>query len=148
MRKAVARTESSYLVVRQEHVSTKEFDVRSSVLTVGSKATVVTGVQTVSKAGLDSLLGRIADHRGADFSSIGEDLGRLVLAREIREVLPSQKDMHTYLFDNLRLDINILRKMDARRMEMYADNYGSRKVAVLAGLIKRMKRNEGHNAGA
>lgn len=93
-RLARPRTETTYLIVRQERSTNTELDVRTSVLTAGSKATVVTGVQTLSKTRLKKLVDNIADHRGADFSALGRDLAELALAPEVREVLPSQQKRH------------------------------------------------------
>lgn len=90
----IARTATAYLIVRQERRSNNEIDIRSSVLTAGAKATVVTGIQTVRESDLGALLDQVADHKGADFSSIGQNLARLALAREVRQVLPSQKKRH------------------------------------------------------
>jgi pimeloyl-ACP methyl ester carboxylesterase len=81
-----------YLIVRQEQSGKNVFDVRSSVLTAGSKATVVTGVQNVKDAELRPLITRLVSPAIKDLSSDGDMLGKLLLSDEVRAVLPRFKD--------------------------------------------------------
>lgn len=52
----------------------------------------------------------------------------------------SQKDILAYLVDNLRLDPSILGEMDPDLLKEYAERYGSRKIRMLAVLLKRLKK--------
>jgi pimeloyl-ACP methyl ester carboxylesterase len=85
-----------YLIVRQERRSPGDtnLDVRSSLLTAGSKATVVTGVRSVPEDTLASLCARIATQPGGDFSKVGQQLAALLLAPEVRQVLPRFRHDH------------------------------------------------------
>lgn len=53
-------------------------------------------------------------------------------------VIVSQKDVSTYLLEDLRLDPGFLKKMDPDRMEIYAGCYGSQKIMLLTKLLRRM----------
>jgi len=83
-----------YLIVRQEQSRKNDFDVRSSVLTAGSKATVVTGVQNVKDKELRALITRLVNPGIKDLSADGDKLGRLLLSEEVRAVLPRYKEHH------------------------------------------------------
>jgi len=63
-------------------------------------------------------------------------------------VIGSQKDISSYLLDNLRLDPGLLKEMDPDWMETYAGCYGSRKIMLLAGLLRRIRRQGDNNASA
>ncbi len=93
---APPRRDPVYLIVRQERTDPKrkEFDVRTSVLTAGAKATVVTGVQTVKEADLLPLVARLVDPDVNDIAADGERLGRLLLSDEVRAVMPRHRDRH------------------------------------------------------
>jgi CHAT domain-containing protein len=95
-RRATVGTDPTYLIVRQEGRSEdgKAFDVRSSALTAGAKATVVTGVRSVETAEFDRLRREVDEVADADFSAVGQELGGLFLAEEVRAVLPRQRDRH------------------------------------------------------
>lgn len=58
-----------------------------------------------------------------------------------RAPIRSQKDLQTYLYENLRLDSSALREMSPGRLTEYAEQYRSRKIMFLATLIRRLKRN-------
>ncbi|MBC8317770.1 MAG: hypothetical protein H8E41_07670 [Desulfobulbaceae bacterium] len=65
------------------------------------------------------------------------------LADKIRcdQALPitSQQAVCSYLFDSLRLDPTILQEMDPDKIEQYAEDYGSRKIRLLADLMRRRR---------
>lgn len=61
-------------------------------------------------------------------------------------VIASQKDISGYLLDDLRLDPGFLKKMDPDRMEIYAQCYGSRKIMLLAKLLRRIRRQGANDA--
>ncbi len=88
------RRDPVYLIVRQEQSGRNAFDVRTSVLTAGSKAAVVTGVQTVTEAKLRPLIARLVDPMVNDLTADGDQLARLVLSSEVRAVLPRSRDHH------------------------------------------------------
>jgi len=93
-RRAVGTPDSVYLIVRSEGKDEKSVGFRSSILTSGDKATVITGVQKVLKRELDLQLGRVKNTR-FNFRTVdayGERLSGMVLSPEIRAVLPKRKD--------------------------------------------------------
>jgi len=90
----VRREDPVYLIVRQERSSRGKIDVRSSLLTAGSKATIITGVATAATEALEAVRDRIVDGPGSGFAAAGVDLGKLVLPEDIRVVLPRFSDRH------------------------------------------------------
>lgn len=56
--------------------------------------------------------------------------------------LSNQKDMHSYLFDNLRLDLNSVKEMDPDLFEGYADAYRSKKIRLLSKLIRGLNKGK------
>jgi hypothetical protein len=56
--------------------------------------------------------------------------------------LSNQKDMHSYLFDNLRLDLNSVKEMDPDLFEGYADSYRSKKIRLLSKLIRGLNKGK------
>ena len=83
-----------YLIVRQEQSRDGEFDVRTSLLTAGQKATVVTGVRTVQERQLETLIGRVVNPAVKDVAADGQKLSKLLLSEEIHAVLPRYRDHH------------------------------------------------------
>jgi CHAT domain-containing protein len=93
--RAVAARRSVYLIARREHAANVETpDVRSSLLTVGTKATVITGTRPFDAAAFEALRARIVAQRSPDFARVGSELAALILAPEIREVLPRFREDH------------------------------------------------------
>jgi pimeloyl-ACP methyl ester carboxylesterase len=90
----VRREDPVYLIVRQERSGRGTVDIRSSLLTAGSKATIITGVSTPSTAALDAVRSRIIDGPGSGFAAAGTELAQLVLPEDIRVVLPRFSDRH------------------------------------------------------
>lgn len=85
---------ANYLIVRQEQAKGDRLVFRSSILTAGSKAAVVTGEKPVSAKTLDQLLAEIESHKftpGA-LPQYGTRLAKLLLADEVLAVLPTQLD--------------------------------------------------------
>ena len=79
----------AYLIVREEGDSDDLLEFRSSVLTAGSKATVVSGVAKVEKKKLDAHLRKI-ETRSFNFGTLdeyGAKLAGLVLTEDITAVL-------------------------------------------------------------
>lgn len=93
-RRLQRREDPIYLIVRQEASRKGEFDVRSSLLTSGSKATVITGVRTVEDRPFTELLERTVSDRTEDFSEVGVQLGEQLLAEEILRVMPRFREQH------------------------------------------------------
>jgi CHAT domain-containing protein/pimeloyl-ACP methyl ester carboxylesterase len=97
-RRAIGRPDPTYLIVRQEEekkVGGKvRRDIRSSVLTAGAKAAVVTGVKNVAADELESNRRSIAENADADFTAPGAELASLILSEEVRTVLPRHRDRH------------------------------------------------------
>src|SRR5207247_4223026 len=85
-----------YLIVRQEGQENGTMTFRSSILTAGPKATVISGQNPVRQTELDRLLGQI-ESTGFSFQklpSFGAKLARLLLADEVITVLQTVGDRH------------------------------------------------------
>ena len=78
-----------YLMVRQERAPTAKLpaQVRSSVLTAGAKATVVTGTAEYTAEEFEALRRRIVEARGNNLAALGGALTEMVLSDEVRTVL-------------------------------------------------------------
>lgn len=58
-----------------------------------------------------------------------------------RAPIRSQKDLQTYLYENLRLDPATLLEMSPRRLTEYAEQYRSKKIKFLSSLVRRIKKS-------
>lgn len=83
-----------YLIVRQEKSSRGTLEIRSSLLTAGGKATIVSGVVSPRSSDLESLRSRIVSGRARNFEALGLKLGEALLPDPIRELLPRHTDRH------------------------------------------------------
>jgi CHAT domain-containing protein/pimeloyl-ACP methyl ester carboxylesterase len=82
-----------YLLARQERtLGEGVFEVRSSLLTAGDKATVVTGPRTVDSAAFERLRKRITEADAPAIAGLGNELAAMLLADEVRAVLPQFKE--------------------------------------------------------
>jgi len=52
--------------------------------------------------------------------------------------IKTEADMQTYLYDSLRLDPKALSKLDATEISLFARRYRSRKVRLLAAVVRRL----------
>jgi len=89
--------EPAYLIVAQQASSKDMMEFRSSVLTAGAKATVITSVKEVKRRDLDGHLGRIQQQGAFTYNTLGNfgiRLAELVLGAEVAAVLPTIKDHH------------------------------------------------------
>ncbi|MGB0909943.1 MAG: CHAT domain-containing protein [Nitrospirales bacterium] len=89
-------TSLAYLIVNQEEKSNGQLTYRSSILTSGSKATVLTGTKEVSQTQLDNQLNKI-EKSGFTFKTIekfGKDLTGLVLHDSVAAGLADMQDHH------------------------------------------------------
>jgi CHAT domain-containing protein/pimeloyl-ACP methyl ester carboxylesterase len=89
--RAPRREQAVYLIVRQERDARGQLDIRSSLLTAGSKAAVITGVHTVSAAKLETARKKIMNQTTADFTKNGKELASLLLNEQVMSVLPTYK---------------------------------------------------------
>jgi CHAT domain-containing protein/pimeloyl-ACP methyl ester carboxylesterase len=87
--RAVRREQAVYLIVRQERAARGELDIRSSVLTAGAKAAVITGVHTVNAKKLEHVRKRIVEQTSTDFAKNGKELASLILNEQVLSVMPS-----------------------------------------------------------
>jgi CHAT domain-containing protein len=92
--RARAAGDPVYLIVRQEQETAQAATVRSSLLTAGSKATIITGTRSVDVASLEKTRHAIADRKRIDFETDGSHLAELVLADQVRAVLPRYAAHH------------------------------------------------------
>jgi CHAT domain-containing protein len=93
------RKDPIYLIVRREGENGHAdggagFQVRSSLLTAGSKAGVVSGLQTVSERRVQACIDAVAENRKMDLSKIGTELAQLLLTDAVRTVLLGHRDRH------------------------------------------------------
>lgn len=86
----------TYLHVRREPSAVGTQAFRSTVLTAGPKATVITGVREVDDAELTQHLTRIAkdELNFRNLEHFGSELARLVLAEDVLAVLDRARDFH------------------------------------------------------
>jgi len=104
MRVEIPVLDPVYLIVRQEGDRIAAGDegpangaglsLRASVLTAGSRATVITDVANVNREALDKLLGKIGQRKltFSDLPDFGADLAKLVLTDLVRKALGGTKD--------------------------------------------------------
>lgn len=92
--RALPRTQPVYLIVRRERSGDKEFTVRSSLLTAGRKATIVTGTREVKITDFERVRGALVDDETPDVATAGAEMSDLVLAPEIAQVLPQFSSNH------------------------------------------------------
>ncbi len=83
--------EPVYLIVRQERSTAAGLVLRSSALTAGTKAAVITGERTVKKGDLDKLLAVLGTPSfvPSRMPEVGAQLSNLLLADEVLAVLPA-----------------------------------------------------------
>jgi hypothetical protein len=55
----------------------------------------------------------------------------------------SLSEIAEFLEEDLRIDTEILRSLSVEMIEQYAAGYRSRKLKILAALVRRMARNQG-----
>jgi hypothetical protein len=60
--------------------------------------------------------------------------------RSDRISICSQKELQSWLFDDLRMDSAAIREMRPERLDEYASLYRSRKILLLAKLVRRLSR--------
>lgn len=94
---------------------------------------------------------------GADKVEIGGERSFLIaipekaLADKLRldrVSIRTQKELQTYLFDDLRIEPATIQEMSPDRLEEYADRYRSRKILLLSKLARRLLGSGGGNANA
>jgi pimeloyl-ACP methyl ester carboxylesterase len=96
-RRVVASRDPVYLLVRREGAESKKTtSYRSSVLTAGEKATVVTNVKDVDNLQLEKHLAKLQS-TSLDLDGMkryGDTLGRMMLSDEVLTLLATMKDRH------------------------------------------------------
>lgn len=88
------RRDAVYLIVRQEGTTPDAIEIRSSVLSAGARATVVSGVCELERETLKRCQTRLARANASDLTAIGTELSQLVLAPAPRAVLEQFRDHH------------------------------------------------------
>lgn len=119
----------NYLIVRQEEARGDRLLFRSSLLTAGAKATVITDTKPVSANALRELLAEIESRHftPAALPQFGTRLAQLVLADRVCSVLPTQADRH----------LVVVHDAPASRVPWETLHSGGRFPAVAAGLSRR-----------
>lgn len=126
---SISAPSANYLIVRQEEAKGDRLLFRSSILTAGSKATVVTGEKPVSAKALNQILAEIESNKftpGA-LPEYGARLAKLLLADEVLAVLPTQFDRQ----------LVVVHDSQASRVPWETLNLSSQFPAVLSGLSRR-----------
>jgi pimeloyl-ACP methyl ester carboxylesterase len=93
-RRYIGLPDPVYLIVRKEGGDEKTIGFRSSILTSGEKATVITGVRNIKNRDLDAHLKRLKN-RKFSFDTVdnyGTLLSELVLVPEVRAVLSKRQN--------------------------------------------------------
>ena len=85
-----------YMIVNQEQATADRITLRSSVLTAGSQACVISETRVVSRRELDQHLKRIesTDFTKARLRKYGDTLGQLTLHPSVAQALAGMKDNH------------------------------------------------------
>ncbi len=92
--RGVSRLDPVYLIVRQEQNVAGDTHIRSSLLTAGAKATIISGVLTNPASDLETLRRQIAEVDSTNFEKAGPQLAQAVLSEQIVQVLPRYRDHH------------------------------------------------------
>ena len=89
IRKAGASTDPAYLLVTFTEQGRGTFECRSSLLTAGAKAAVLSGAVRVGRSELDARLGggSPGEMSGREMARFGTAIGRLLLPATIRDGL-------------------------------------------------------------
>lgn len=121
--------EPAYLIVRQEGATKDTLLFRSSLLTAGSKAAVVTGQRTISVKRLSQHLSVLGTprFRAADAQRFGETLGKELLAEEVWAVLPTLA----------QLPLVVVHDAAAGRMPWELLHFGGHTPVLEGGLTRR-----------
>jgi hypothetical protein len=95
-RRAAARPDPVYLLVRQEGKTGSGLELRTSVLGAGGKATVVSGVRQLKRIDLDGKLDELqtSGFRFDRAPAYGRELASLVVSDEALTALAALKDRH------------------------------------------------------
>ncbi|HEY7760642.1 MAG TPA: CHAT domain-containing protein [Burkholderiales bacterium] len=95
-RRAAARPDPVYLLVRQEGKTASRLELRTSVLGAGGKATVVSGVRQLKRTDLDGKLDELqtSGFRFDRAPVYGRELASLVVSDEALAALAALKDRH------------------------------------------------------
>lgn len=119
----------TYLIVREEGSGGNLLEFRSSVLTAGSKATVVSGVARLEKKKLDAHLRRI-ETRNFNFGSLdeyGAMLSSLVLTEDVSDVLSAMPERR----------LVVVHDAPSSRIPWETLRLGSHSPALAAGMSRR-----------
>src|SRR5690606_28670700 len=92
--RVLPRTQPVYLIVRRERGGEKEFGVRSSLLTAGRKATIVTGMRSVKITEFERVRSALVDDETPDFAVAGAEMANMILAPEVAQVMPQFTGSH------------------------------------------------------
>lgn len=90
------RVAMAYLDVRQEANDGRRLALRSSLLTAGARATVLTGVRDLARRELDAQIARIEGpgFTAQGLAAYGRDLGELALSGDVIAALREMEDCH------------------------------------------------------
>jgi len=88
------------------------------------------------RAGMD----QIEMEDGRSYLIAGPEKALADKLRSDRISIRSQKELQTWLFDDLRMDLAAIREMRPERLDEYAGLYRSRKILLLAKLVRHLSR--------
>ena len=124
-----ARHDPAYLLVTFEEDGRSDYRCRTSLLTAGAKAAVLSGTKKLSRAGLQRQLAPLETGRAGprDLARIGDGLARSVLAPTVREGLASVRSRA----------LVVVHDRDASRIPWEVLRVGDAHPALAGGLSRR-----------
>jgi len=128
-RKTGAPTDPAYLLVTLVEQGRSTFDCRSSLLTAGAKAAVLSGVVRVGRSELDARLGggSPGEMSGREMARFGTAIGRLLLPATIRDGLEAMS----------RRPLVVVHDREASRVPWEVLRIGDSHPALERGLSRR-----------
>lgn len=124
-----ARRDPAYLLVTLEEDGRNDYRCRTSLLTAGAKAAVLSGSKTLSRASLQRHLSPLETGRAGprDLARIGENLARALLAPAVREGLVSVRSR----------SLVVVHDREASRIPWEVLRIGDAHPALTGGLSRR-----------
>ncbi len=128
-RRTGATTDPAYLLVTMTGQGRGAFECRSSLLTAGAKAAVLSGLARIDRSELDATLGARSpgELSGREMARFGSDIARLMLPRAVREGLDAMS----------RRPLVIVHDREASRVPWESLRIGDTHPALERGLSRR-----------
>ncbi|HEX9206606.1 MAG TPA: CHAT domain-containing protein [Steroidobacteraceae bacterium] len=126
---APARHDPAYLLVTLDPDGRRDYRCRTSLLTAGAKAAVLSGTRSFSRAALQRQLAPLETGRASpdDLAHIGDDLGRMLLAPTVREGLAAVRSS----------SLVVVHDREASRVPWEVLRVGDAHPALVGGMSRR-----------